>query len=146
MITTSAGSVTSFWRVTPTVPKLAASLCPVSFSNWSLTLMMTAFTAPALSTLISAASPALARASTSRARMISLTLMSSLLCDLDDARFHGLETIGHQRIVAGHDQPGRAGEPIDGLEGAQHLGQARYDLNRLAGLDVPVEVRGVGGE
>src|SRR5713226_6743467 len=146
MITTSAGSAASFWRVTPTVPKLAASLCPVSFSNASLTLTMTAFTAPALRTLISAASPALGRASTSRARMISLTLMSSLLCDLDDARLDGLETIGHQGIVTGHDQPPGAGQPVDGLEGGQHLGQARNDLNWLAGLHVPVEVRGVGRE
>src|SRR5437899_4586872 len=144
MITTSAGSAVSFWRVTPTVPKLALSLCPDSFSNWSPTLTMTAFTAPALSTLISAASTTLDQAKTSMAHPISLTLMSNLLCDLDDARFHGLEPVGDQRIVTGHDQPSGAGQPVDRLEGAQHLGQARYDLNRLTGPDVPVTVRGRG--
>src|SRR5206468_6113683 len=58
---------------------------------WSPTLTMTAFTAPALSTLISAASTTLVQTKTSMAHPISLTLMSNLLCDLDDARFHGLE-------------------------------------------------------
>src|SRR5262249_42100224 len=151
MITTSAGSAASRCRVTPTVPKLALSLWPVSFSKASLTSTMTAFTAPALSPLISAASPTLAptqaticrQTRASIAHKISLTLMSSLLCDLDDARFHRLESIGDQGIVTGHDQPPGAGQPVDRLERGQHLGQARYDLNRLASLDVPVEVRSV---
>src|SRR5262245_53009871 len=144
MITTSAGSAASRWRVTPTVPKFALSLCPDSFSKASLTSTMTAFTAPALRTLISAASPTLVQTKTNIAHAISLTLISSLLCDLDDARFHRLEPIGHQRIVTGHDQPPGAGQPVDRLEGGQHFGQVRDDLNRLAGLDVPVEVRRVG--
>src|SRR5262245_39864841 len=143
MITTSAGSAASRCRVTPTVPKLALSLWPVSFSKASLTSTTTAFTAPALSTLISAASTTLVQTKTSTAHAISLTLMSSLLCDLDDASFHRLETIGHQRIVTGHDQPPGAGQSVDRLERGQHLGQTRYDLNRLTSLDVPVEVRSV---
>src|SRR5262249_61115289 len=96
---------------------------------------------PALRPWTSAASPTLGQTKTNLAHAISPTLISSLLCDLDDARFHRLEPIGHQRIVTGHDQPPGAGQPVDRLEGGQHFGQARYDLNRLAGLDVPGGVR-----
>jgi hypothetical protein len=57
MMTTSAGSVASRWRVTPTVPKASDTLWPVSFSNACDSSVTIARTAPALSTRISAASP-----------------------------------------------------------------------------------------
>jgi hypothetical protein len=55
-ITTSAGSLASRWRVTPAVPKASDTLWPVSFSNACASSVTMARTAPALSTLISAAS------------------------------------------------------------------------------------------
>jgi hypothetical protein len=61
MITTSAGSAVSRLRVTPTVPKASATVWPVSFSNPFDSSVTMARTAPALSTLISAASARLAQ-------------------------------------------------------------------------------------
>src|SRR5919198_1021391 len=66
--------------------------------------------------------------------------------DLDDARLDRLEPVGDLGIVARDDQPRGAGESVDRLEGREHLGQARDDLDGLARLHVAIEVRRVGGE
>src|SRR2546427_11460673 len=56
MITTSAASpAVSFWRMTPTVPNVNVAVCPVSCRNAAARSVTIARTAPALSTLISAA-------------------------------------------------------------------------------------------
>ena len=59
-MTTSAGSVASFWRTTPTVPNVACTEWPVSCVNDSARLDTTARTAPALMSLISGACAPLA--------------------------------------------------------------------------------------
>src|SRR5215470_3589904 len=66
--------------------------------------------------------------------------------DLHDPRLLLLEARGHGGVVARDDEAGLARELVDGLEGVEHLGQARDDLDGLAILDVVVEVRGVRGE
>jgi hypothetical protein len=66
--------------------------------------------------------------------------------DFDDARLDQLEPVGDLRVVARDDELGHARQAIDGLEGGEHFGQARDDLDGLPRLDVVVEVRGVGGE
>src|SRR5262244_3116461 len=68
------------------------------------------------------------------------------LGDLDDAGLHGLEAVGHLRVVAGHHELLFARQHVDGLERVEHLGQARDDLHGLARLHVVVEVRGIRGE
>src|SRR2546427_1318811 len=56
MISTSAASpAVSFWRMTPTVPNVNVAVCPVSCRNAAARSVTIARTAPALSTLISAA-------------------------------------------------------------------------------------------
>src|SRR5207253_10795536 len=57
-----------------------------------------------------------------------------------------LEALRYLRSVAGDDQLGGSGEPIDRVEGCQHLRQARDDLHGLPGLDVVIEVRGIRRE
>jgi len=54
---------------------------------------------------------------------------------------HLVEAAGHLGIVAGHHQPGGAGEGVDAVEALEHLGQARDELHRVAALDVAVGVR-----
>src|SRR2546430_12307989 len=46
--------------------------------------------------------------------------------------FDGLETVGDQGIMAGDDQLLGARERVDRLEGREHLGEARDDLDGLA--------------
>src|SRR5881275_477242 len=51
----TASPAVSFWRMTPTVPNVNVAVCPVSCRNAAARSVTIARTAPALSTLISAA-------------------------------------------------------------------------------------------
>jgi hypothetical protein len=60
--------------------------------------------------------------------------------DPDDATVNRREALADLRVVAGDDQPLGAGQRLDRLEGREHLGEVGEDLDRLALLDVTVEV------
>src|SRR6185436_4051798 len=68
------------------------------------------------------------------------------LGDLDDPRLHLVEALRHLGIVARDHPRGRAGQLVDALEALEHLREVGDDLHGVPPLDIPVEVRGVGGQ
>src|SRR5437870_1500300 len=135
MITTSAASpAVSFWRMTPTVPNVNVAVCPVSCRNAAARSVTIARTAPALSTLISAAGSGIGRAT---AEIIGAEGGAVVGVDTDKARLDALvDTI---RRGGGQAEARRA----DGLDPAQ-VTEAVDGVARTHGR-IDILVNAVGG-